>query len=92
MSNSEIVATIAIQGPKDLRTAQRQQLCSLNKTQAFLIGAGCTLEKALENTDMDDEARRLVNSAFFQLQQVENECEKLHAHIDALTLIGKSHE
>ncbi|MDN4712323.1 hypothetical protein QYZ44_26780 [Vibrio parahaemolyticus] len=39
------VATITIQGPNDLRAAQRQQIRALNQTQAFLIGAGCTLEK-----------------------------------------------
>lgn len=86
------VANITIQGPNDLRAAQRQQIRALNQTQAFLIGASCTLEKALESAEMDDEARRLVNSAFFQLQQVETECEKLHAHIDALTFIGHGHD
>ena len=91
MSTGEVVATITIQGATDLRNAQRQQIQALNKTQAFLIGASCTLEKTLEDTEMDEEARRLINSAFFQLQQVEDECKKLHAHIDALTWIGRNH-
>jgi len=87
MGNND-VALITIQTPDDLRKAQRQQIQGLQRTQGFLIGAACTLEKALDSTNMDDDARRLVNSAFFQVQQIEKETEQLHSIIDALILEG----
>ncbi len=91
MGNND-VALITIQTAGDLRKAQRQQIQSLQRTQGFLIGAACTLEKALESNDIDEETRRLVNAAFFQLQQVQNETAQLHSMIDALTLNGFGHE
>ncbi|CAK3933468.1 conserved hypothetical protein [Vibrio crassostreae] len=91
MGNND-VALITIQTESDLRKVQRQQIQGLQRTQGFLIGAACTLEKALDSTELDDEARRLVNAAFFQLQQVQNETAQLHSMIDALTLNGVSHE
>ncbi len=91
MGNND-VALITIQTENDLRKVQRQQIQGLQRTQGFLIGAACTLEKTLDSTELDDEARRLVNAAFFQLQQVQNETAQLHSLIDALTLNGVSHE
>ena len=91
MGNND-VALITIQTAGDLRKAQRQQIQGLQRTQGFLIGAACTLEKALESNDVDEETRRLVNAAFFQVQQVQNETAQLHSLIDALTLNGVSHE
>ena len=91
MGNND-VTLITIQNASELRQTQRQQIQSVQRTQGFLIGAACTLEKALDSTEMDDEAQRLVNAAFFQLQQIQNETALLHGMIDALTLSGVSHE
>ena len=91
MGNND-VTLITIQNASELRQMQRQQIQSVQRTQGFLIGAACTLEKALDSTEMDDEAQRLVNAAFFQLQQIQNETALLHGMIDALTLSGVSHE
>lgn len=78
---------VRINTQTDLRTVQRQQMRTVQIATADLIASATLLEKALDG-NIDDDVRRLVNAAYFQVNQVQETFEKLAAQIDNVTLEG----
>lgn len=85
MTGTSVVVRINTQ--TDLRTVQRQQMRTVQIATADLIASATLLEKALDG-NIDDDVRRLVNAAYFQVNQVQETFEKLAAQIDNVTLEG----
>lgn len=76
---------IHINTTTDLRNVQRQQMRTVNAATSDLLAAAALLEKALDG-NINDEARGLVNAAYFQVNQVQTTFDKLVAQIDNVTL------
>lgn len=76
---------IHINTTTDLRNVQRQQMRTVNAATSDLLAAAALLEKALDG-NINDDARGLVNAAYFQVNQVQTTFDKLVAQIDNVTL------
>lgn len=75
------LSLIRINTQTDLRNVQRQQMRTVQAATSDLLAAAALLEKALDG-NINDEARCLVNAAFFQVNQVQTTFEKLVSQID----------
>lgn len=75
------LSLIHINTPTDLRNVQRQQMRTVQAATSDLLAAAALLEKALDG-NINDEARGLVNAAYFQVNQVQTTFEKLVCQID----------
>ncbi|EGQ9107540.1 hypothetical protein DDM60_002655 [Vibrio cholerae] len=82
------LSVINIATTTDLLKLQRQQKLTVQSATADLIATAALLEKALDN-NLSNEAHRLINAAYFQVNQVQQTFDQLAAQIDNLTLEEK---
>ncbi|MCG9780455.1 hypothetical protein [Photobacterium damselae] len=83
MTGELMLTTIST--PNQLRQVQRQQMRTVQMATSDLLATAALLEKALDG-NINDEARALVNAAYFQVNQVQTTFEKLVGQIDSVQI------